>query len=120
MPPARSSRTACQTTFLWIIPDMRDSSQPRHLHPTPRHGLAFIISSYWLHMAKANFVFVLLRKKGAAEIAESCVLRRVLKGQILARFARVAWRRPGGRGNKAALSAKGVEGAGGRGAPTSQ
>lgn len=40
--------------------------------------------------------------KGAEEIAESSVIRQVLKAISLARFARVAWRQPGGKGNNEA------------------
>lgn len=40
--------------------------------------------------------------KGAEEIAESLVIRQVLKAISLACFARVAWRQPGGKGNNEA------------------
>lgn len=53
--PPHSSRTACQTTFLWIISDMRDPFQPS-LVPLWLHGLAFIRPTYWLHMAKVDCV----------------------------------------------------------------
>lgn len=53
--PPPSSRTACQTTFLWIISDMRGPFQPS-LAPLCPRGLAFIRPAYWLHMAKVDCV----------------------------------------------------------------
>lgn len=75
--PPPSSRTACQTTFLWIISDMRGPFQPS-LAPLCLHSLAFIRATYWLHMAKVDCVCY-PHAKGAEEIAESSVIRQVLR-----------------------------------------
>lgn len=82
MPPARSSRAACQTTFLWIIPDMRaptQNSTPPQPPDTVWPSLGPLIGCTWLK----QLCVCPRAKRGEEEIAESCVLRQVLQGQIL-------------------------------------